>query len=79
MGLIFVTVVSLMVYSLLEHLCRKAELGTTAFMLFQYFGVSMFTRIKFSNGQILHVANDPDNFQKKVLDALGFPYPRYYI
>ncbi len=79
MGLIFVTVVSLMVYSLLEHLCRKAELGMTAFMLFQYFGVSMFTRIKFSNGQILHVANDPDNFQKKVLDALGFPYPRYYI
>ncbi len=79
MGLIFVTVVSLMAYSLLEHLCRKAELGMTAFILFQYFGVSMFTRIKFSDGQILHVANDPNEFQKKVLDALGFPYPRYYI
>lgn len=27
----------------------------------------------------IQIANDPNDFQKKVLDALGFPYPRHYI
>jgi len=79
MGLVFATVASLMVYSLLEHLCRKAELGLTAFMLFQYFGVFVFPRLKLSNGQTLYVACDPNDFQRRILDALGFPYPRDYI
>ena len=78
-GLVFTTIISLMAYSLLEHLCRKAQLGITAFLLFERFGVCIFSRMKFSNGQTLYVAGDPNTFQRKILDALGFPYPRDYI
>jgi len=78
-ALVFVTIIALMVYSLLEYLCQKAKLKQTAFILTRSFGVCIFSRLRFSNGASLYVAADPSPFQKWVLDSLGFPYPREYI
>lgn len=79
-GLVFITVVALMVYSLLECLCRRANVNLTSFMLIErYFGGCGFFRIRFSNGETIHMGGEPTAFQKEVLDALGFPHPGEYL
>ena len=70
MGLVFTTVAALMVYSLLEYLCGKAGIKHTAFILTEIFGHCGFSRLRFSNGETLHVAGDPTVFQKRVLDSV---------
>lgn len=79
-GLVFVTVAALMVYSLLEYLCKQVGINHTAFMIFErLFGGCGFFKIRFSNGQTIHMAGDPTPFQKEILDALNFPYPGEYL
>ena len=79
MGLVFVTILALMVYSLLEYLCKKANVSYTAFMLMTYFGNCYLSRINFSNGENLVMVNDPTSFQAQILGALNFPHPREYL
>lgn len=79
-GLVFVTIVALMIYSLLEYQCRKAGINHTAFMIFErLFGGCSFLKIRFSNGQTIHMGGEPTPFQKEILDALNFPYPGEYL
>ena len=78
-GLVFMTIVSLMVYSLLEFLCDTARVPLTAFMLMETFGPCGFSRIRFANNECLVLANDLTAFQEWVLGSLGFPHPREYL
>ena len=78
-GLVFVTVAALMVYSLLEYLCKKAKVPYTSFMLMVHFGFCFISRLRFSNDEILVMSNDLTKFQSQVLDSLKFPHPREYL
>jgi transposase len=78
-GLVFVTIVALMVYSLLEYLCKKAQVKFSAFLLLETFGGCCLSRLKFSNGESLNLAGDLTPFQENVLGQLKFPHPREYL
>lgn len=78
-GLVLVTVIALMVYSLLEHLSREAKIPHTAFMLMASFGYCSYAHISFSNGETLILAGDLTPFQTYVLENLQFPHPREYL
>jgi transposase len=72
-SLVFVTILALTVYSLLERLCRLANLKTTSFMLFQLFGNCFIVKTVLLNGEIITTPANLNPFQEKILEALDFP------
>lgn len=75
-ALVAVTVLSLVVYSVLEVLARRSGLEkVTSRTLFFYFQKIVLVRLVLGGGERLDLVEDLTGFQAEVLRRLGFPSP----
>ena len=77
-GLIFITLLALLVRAILERACRQRGLAVTADRLLQGFGVLQALDLTWSDGSLQRRASEMTAFQAQVLRALGWPEPSTY-
>jgi transposase len=79
-ALVAVTVLSLVVYSVLEVLARRSGLGkVTSRTLFFFFQKIILMKLVLEGEERLSVVEDLDEFQAGVLGRLGFPLPETFV
>jgi len=78
-SLVFVAMLALLVYTILEILCRRAGEQTTARRVLQRFERLAATYIQFSDGSQLKLPSALNADQQQLIDLLRFPPPRVYL
>lgn len=78
-GLVFCTLVALLVYALLELECKRAAVPRSGTALFREFASLSVVVTRFPDGTILQRQSDPEPRQTAVLEALGLPRLGYSI
>jgi transposase len=77
-SLVFVTILALMVYSILETLCRCENINITSRALLEIFGKLSLIKLVDNDGEI-SILEDLSYYQSEVLKRLRFPMPEVYI
>jgi transposase len=77
-GLVFITLLALLVRALLERLCRQHGLALTADRLFDRFVSLQAVDVIWADGSVQRRAAQMSEFQAQVLAALGWPLPETY-
>ncbi len=77
-GLVFITLLALLVRAILERLCRQQGLSFTADRLFQKFATLQAVDLSWADGSRQRRASEMTAFQSEVLTALGWPGPETY-
>jgi transposase len=77
-GLVFITLLALLVRAILERLCRQHDLALTADRLFQRFASLQAVDVTWADGSLQRRAAQLSEFQAQVLGALGWPLPETY-
>jgi len=77
-GLVFITLLALLVRAILERACRQRGLGVTAERLFQGFASLQAADLTWSDGSLQRRASEMTPFQAGVLNTLGWPTPEAY-
>jgi transposase len=78
-GLVFLTLVALLVFSILELELRRANQPQTARAVVEAFGSLRAVYLLFLDGSVLRRAGEPSNYQTRILTLLGFPSPQTYL
>lgn len=78
-SLVFICMVALLVYSILEHMLRQAGLAVTARHILAQFASLSVVYSYFSDGSHWRQAAAPTLFQREVLERLQFPPPHAYV
>lgn len=78
-GLVFVTMLALLVYTLLEMLCRRAGQHITARQVLKRFEFLAGTYIQFNDGSWLKLPSALNETQQQLIDLLKFPSPGIYF
>jgi transposase len=77
-GLVFITLLALLVRAILERLCRQRQLSFTADRLFRRFAHLQAVDVTWSDGSSQRRAAQMSDFQAHVLDVLDWPRPETY-
>jgi len=77
-GLVFITLLALLVRAILERLCRQRGLPVTAERLFQKFATLQAVDLTWADGSRQRRASEMTAFQAEVLTTLGWPGPETY-
>lgn len=77
-GLIFITLLALLVRAILERACRQRGLQVTAERLFQRFAPLQAVDLTWEDGSLRRRASEMTAFQAEVLHTLGWPTPEVY-
>jgi hypothetical protein len=77
-GLIFITLLGLLVRAVLERACLKGGLKLTADGLFQGFDSLQAVDVIWADGRLERRATETSAFQEEVLGALGWSTPEAY-
>jgi len=78
-SLVFVAMLALLVYTILEILCRRAGEQMTARRVLQRFERLAATYIHFSDGSQLKLPSALNTNQQQLIDLLRFPSPEVYL
>ena len=78
-GLVFVTMVALLIYTILEMLCRRAGEHITARQVLERFERLGATYIQFGDSSWLKLASALTTHQQHLIDLLTFPPPDAYF
>ena len=78
-GLIFVAMIALLVYTILEMLCRRAGRPITARQVLEKFERLGAVYLQFSDGSVLKLPSALTPFQGQLIDLLRFPHPQVYL
>ena len=78
-GLVFVTMLALLVYTILEMLCRRAGKHITARQVLERFELLAATYIQFGDGSWLKLPSALNEAQQQLIDLLRFPPPGTYF
>ena len=78
-GLVFVTMLALLVYTILEMLCRRAGNYVTARQVLERFELLAATYIQFGDGSWLKLPSALNETQQQLIDLLKFPPPGSYF
>lgn len=78
-GLVFLTLVALLVFSILELQLRRAHQPQTARAVLERFQSLRAVYLMFRDGSSLRRAGEADEFQTRVLTLLGLPPPQTYL
>lgn len=78
-GLVFVTMLALLVYTILEMLCRRAGNYITARQVLARFELLAATYIQFGDGSWLKLPSALNETQQQLIDLLKFPPPGSYF
>ena len=77
-GLVFITLLALLVRAVLERACRQQGLTVTADRLFRAFAPLQAVDLIWADGSLQRRASEMNPFQAQVLDTLGWPLPEAY-
>ena len=77
-GLVFITLLALLVRAILERFCRQHDLALTADRLFDRFAHLQAVDLTWADGSRQRRAAQMSEFQGQVLTALGWPLPDTY-
>jgi transposase len=77
-GLVFITLVALLVRAILERLCRQHNVQLTADRLFHGFANLQTVDLTWADGSLQRRAAEMSAFQAQILQALGWPLPEVY-
>jgi hypothetical protein len=77
-GLVFVTLLALLVRAILERTCRQQGLELTAHKLFSAFEHLQAVDLVWQDGSTQRRASEMPPFQKQVLETLDWPAPQVY-
>lgn len=77
-GLVFITLLALLVRTILERACRQRGLSLTVDRLFRGFATLQAVDVTWADGSIQRRASEMTAFQKEVLDTLGWPTAEAY-
>jgi len=77
-GLVFITLLALLVRAILERACRQQELEVTAQKLFGAFEHLQAVDLVWRDGSSQRRASEMTSFQKQVLETLDWPAPQAY-
>ena len=72
-GLVFITLLALLVRAIVERACRQAGLSVTAEQLFRGFAALQAVDLTWADGSCQRKASEMTAFQAKVLHTLGWP------
>lgn len=78
-GLVFVTMLALLVYTILEMLCRRAGNYITARQVLERFELLAATYLQFGDGSWLKLPSALNETQQQLIDLLKFPPPGSYF
>jgi transposase len=77
-GLVFITLLALLVRAILERACRKLRLQVTAEKLFRGFASLQAVDLRWVDGSLQRRASEMTTFQAEVLNTLGWPIAEVY-
>ncbi len=77
-GLVFISLLALLVRAILERACRQQEMKVTAQRLLQGFAALQAVDLTWADGSLQRRAAEMTEFQSHVLQALGWPGPETY-
>jgi transposase len=78
-GLVFVAMLALLVYTILEMLCRRAGQWITARQVLEKFERLGAIYLQFSDGSQMKLPSALNPTQQQLLDLLRFPQPEMYL
>ena len=78
-GLIFVAMLALLVYTILEMLCRKAGHWITARQVLEKFELLGAVYLQFGDGSVLKLPSALTAEQRQLIELLRFPDPTTYL
>lgn len=78
-GLVFVAMLALLVYAILEMLCRRAGQWITARQVLEKFERLGAIYLQFSDGSVLKLPSALNPFQEQLIELLRFPHPEVYL
>jgi transposase len=78
-GLVFVTMLALLIYTILEMLCRRAGEYITARQVLAQFELLGATYIQFGDGSWLKLPSALNQAQRQLIELLRFPPPAVYL
>jgi transposase len=78
-GLVFISMVALLVYTILEMLCYRVEQLTTARQVLEKFERLGAVYIQFNDGSQLKLPSALSPFQQQLIELLRFPQPEVYL
>ena len=78
-GLVFVAMLALLVYTILEMLCRRAGQWITARQVLEKFELLGAVYLQFGDGSILKLPSALSAFQGQLIELLRFPDPAVYL
>ena len=78
-GLVFVAMLALLVYTILEMLCRKAGQWITARQVLKRFELLGAVYLQFGDGSVLKLPSALNAFQGQLIELLKFPEPAAYL
>ena len=78
-GLVFVAMVALLVYTILEMLCRRAGEWITARQVLEKFERLGAIYLQFSDGSQMKLPSELNQTQRQLIDLLRFPQPEVYL
>jgi hypothetical protein len=77
-GLVFITLLALLVRALLERFCRQHDLALTADCLLDRFASLQAVDVIWADDSVQRRAAEMSELQAQVLSALGWPRPETY-
>jgi transposase len=78
-GLVFVAMLALLVYTILEMLCRRAGQWITARQVLEKFELLGAIYLQFGDGSVLKLPSALNAFQGQLIELLRFPNPAVYL
>jgi transposase len=78
-GLVFVAMLALLVYTILEMLCRRAGQSITARQVLEKFELLGAVYLQFGDGSVLKLPSALNAFQGQLIKLLRFPEPAAYL
>ena len=78
-SLVLVAMIALLVYTILEMLCRRAGQSITARQVLERFERLGVAYLQFSDGSILKLPSALNAFQGQLIELLRFPDPEAYL
>jgi len=78
-GLVFVAMLALLVYTILELLCRRAGRWITARQVLEKFELLGAVYLQFGDGSVLKLPSALNPFQGQLIELLRFPDPAVYL
>ena len=78
-GLVFVAMLALLVYTILEMLCRRAGQWITARQVLEKFELLGAIYLQFGDGSVLKLPSALNAFKGQLIELLRFPDPAVYL